>query len=78
MEATDPTSGQVFLEHVSTGESRWKLPGNQTATERRRGVEAAAGAAGPADWDAGAGQNKMGGAATSSHKVGTWNEEPVT
>lgn len=24
MEATDPASGHVFLQHVVTGESRWK------------------------------------------------------
>lgn len=68
MEATDPASGQVFLEHVATGESRWKGAGK----------EAAAGAAGPVGQATAAGSTETGGAARSGQKVGTCSEESVT
>lgn len=71
MEATDPASGQVFLEHVTTGESKWKALDNQSAA----GNEAAAGAAGSGGQGSQAGANEKGGAATSDQKVGAWNEE---
>lgn len=74
MEATDPASGQVYLEHVNSGESRWKVHDDQTATGgegRLREEAAAAGAAGPAGKDNGTGVNEGGSAATLGPKVGT-------
>lgn len=75
MEATDPASGQVFLEHVTTGESRWKVHDDQTAAggKGQLGEEAALGTAGSAAQDGGAGVNETGGAATSGQKVDSRN-----
>lgn len=71
MEATDPASGQVFLEHVTSGESRWKAQDNQAAA----GKEVASGAAVPVGPGSGAGVNGASGSATPGHKVGTHRNE---
>lgn len=74
MEATDPASGRVFLEHFRTGESRWKTDNAQVVAGGvgcvREGNEVGAGA-GNLGRDGGAVGRGSGGSSFMGQKVGS-------
>ncbi|CBN78878.1 hypothetical protein Esi_0152_0051 [Ectocarpus siliculosus] len=76
MEATDPASGHIFLEHATTGETRWKA---------EQQYQAAVGGGGGRDRDKGAGPGptkesggrvvgEAGSAAATSNRQTVWEE----